>query len=128
MTNSIRVRAALVTLGAGVLPRLLPGLTWGAVGVVAILGASGLSQPETPSPGPSSSAPHAVAQSALARDRIEMLFNRHRCWSGSAPESSPIPSRAIVTLPGQPPKAVPADVGFGIWLDGDPGTLHGFCP
>jgi hypothetical protein len=52
----------------------------------------------------------------------------HGCWSDAAPAGAPDPQHAVVTLPGESPRVVPADVGFGIWLEGKPGTLHGFCP
>src|SRR5262245_32018193 len=59
--------------------------------------------------------------------RIQRLEDRHHCWTGAAPEPDVIPGHAVVTLPGHRPQLVDADVGFGIWLDGDPGTLHAFC-
>lgn len=57
----------------------------------------------------------------------ERLAAAHDCWTDDAP-AGVVPAHAVVTLPGDRPRVVPADVGFGIWLDGDPGTLHAFCP
>ena len=56
-----------------------------------------------------------------------MLIARNDCWTGDAPAGAD-PTRAVVTLPGGEPRLVRAQVGFGMWLDGDPGTLHAFCP
>jgi hypothetical protein len=67
------------------------------------------------------------APAASPRDRVGELIAKRDCWTGRAPENT-IPGHAIVTLPGTEPAMVKADVGFGIWLDGDPGTLHAFCP
>ena len=60
-------------------------------------------------------------------DRVTRLVDRHDCWTGAGPEGV-IPGHAVVTLPGERAALVPAEVGFGIWLDGDPGHLHAFCP
>lgn len=60
--------------------------------------------------------------------RAERLVGRHDCWTGAAPAGAPVPSHAVVTRPGRRAQLVDADVGFGIWLDGDPGVLHAFCP
>ena len=57
----------------------------------------------------------------------ERLVERYDCWTDDAPEPDVIPGHAIVTLPGGQPERVPSEVGFGIWQDGDPGTLHAFC-
>ena len=59
-------------------------------------------------------------------DRVTRLVERHDCWTGEAP-GGVIPGHAVVTLPGERAALVPAEVGFGIWLDGDPGRLHAFC-
>jgi hypothetical protein len=69
-----------------------------------------------------------ATRSAQEADRVESLLRRHDCWSGAAPTGAPEPDHAVVTLPDQRPRLVAADVGFGIWLAGDPGVLHGFCP
>lgn len=58
--------------------------------------------------------------------RAERIVERHDCWSGAAPAGVE-PTHAVVTLPGQVARRVPADVGYGIWLDHDPGVLHAFC-
>lgn len=65
-------------------------------------------------------------QARIAAHTQELLTD-HGCWSGQAPAGA-VPGHAVVTLPGAEPTLVPADVGYGIWLDGDPGELHGFCP
>ncbi len=59
--------------------------------------------------------------------RAERIAARHDCWSGPAPRDVE-PTRALVTRPGQRARLVPADVGYGIWLDHDAGVLHAFCP
>jgi hypothetical protein len=69
--------------------------------------------------------PASVTEPA-APSRVERLMERHSCWSGEGPPGV-IPGRAIVSAPGGRAEVVPADVGFGIWMDGDPGMLHGFC-
>ena len=58
--------------------------------------------------------------------RAERLVITHHCWSGPAPTGAE-PEHAVVTLPGQVARVVRAEVGFGIWLDHDPGVLHAFC-
>ena len=58
--------------------------------------------------------------------RVERLIERHDCWTERAP-GGVVPARAVVTLPGERPRTVSADVGFAIWLEGAPGRLHAFC-
>lgn len=65
---------------------------------------------------------------AAPADRVARLLARHGCWTGPAPAGSPAPGHAVVTLPGARAELVAADVGFGIWLEHAPGTVHGFCP
>lgn len=65
----------------------------------------------------------AVRRSAATRTLLE----DNGCWVGEAPDGA-APTHAVVTLPGAGPALVAADVGFGIWLEGEPGVLHGFCP
>lgn len=60
--------------------------------------------------------------------RVAVLMAEHGCWSDAAPAGAPAPTRAVVTLPDGGPRLATAEVGYGIWLDGDPGVLHGFCP
>ena len=67
------------------------------------------------------------ARAAARAARTMRLFRRHGCWTGDAAAGA-VPTHALVTLPGKQPALVEADVGFGIWLDGDPGVLHAFCP
>jgi hypothetical protein len=59
---------------------------------------------------------------------VDTLVRDHHCWVGQAPPGTGVPSRAVVTLPGDDPRLAPSRVGFGIWLQGRPGTLHAFCP
>ncbi|MFC7496837.1 MULTISPECIES: hypothetical protein [unclassified Nocardioides] len=72
---------------------------------------------------PTSRAASASAGASL----VEQLLARHHCWTGPAPGGAP-PRHALVSRDGQRPALHPADVGFGIWLDGMPGVLHAFCP
>jgi hypothetical protein len=58
--------------------------------------------------------------------RAERLVTTHHCWTGPAPAGVE-PAHAVVTLPGKVARVVRAEVGFGIWLDHDPGVLHAFC-
>lgn len=68
----------------------------------------------------------------------EVLALEHGCWTeGNAPSGAPVPTHAVVTLPGRAPAYVPAQVGFAIWLGPDgvadtgdekPGVLTAFCP
>ena len=58
--------------------------------------------------------------------RAELLMADNDCWTGSGPEGV-IPGHAVVDI-GNGPEVHPSEVGFGIWLDGDPGTLFAFCP
>ena len=67
-----------------------------------------------------------LARKAKAEARVIQLFTKNHCWQGQAPAGM-VPAHALVTLPGAMPALVDADVGYGIWLDGDPGQLHGFC-
>jgi hypothetical protein len=67
-----------------------------------------------------------LAKKAKVDARIIQLFTRNHCWQGEAP-AGVVPGHAVVTLPGAMPALVPADVGYGIWIDGDPGELHAFC-
>lgn len=60
--------------------------------------------------------------------RVAELLAAHGCWSGRAPAGAPAPTRAVVSGPGGGLALVAADVGLGIWLDGDPGVVHEFCP
>jgi hypothetical protein len=68
-----------------------------------------------------------TTQDAPGLDRATRLIERHRCWAGEAPTGAPTPAHAVVTPPGGSARVVPAEVGFGIWLDDDPGVLHAFC-
>lgn len=70
----------------------------------------------------------AWAPPTLAETTVSELITDHQCWTGAAPDPDVIPGHAVVTLPGAFPELVPSAVGFGIWLEGDPGTLHAFCP
>lgn len=67
------------------------------------------------------------ATTAAAPSRASVLIARHDCWTGAAPDPKLIPGHAVVTLPGSRTAYVGSAVGFHIWLDGKPGTLHAFC-
>jgi hypothetical protein len=67
------------------------------------------------------------AAKAARAARTSLLFRQNGCWNGEAP-AGVVPTHALVTLPGKEPALVAADVGFGIWIDGAAGQLHGFCP
>jgi len=58
--------------------------------------------------------------------RAAAIMAEHDCWRSQGPEGV-IPGSAVVALPGRDAAWVSADVGFGIYLDGDPGVLYGFC-
>jgi hypothetical protein len=109
-----------------VLVRVVLGCTASGLALVAVSLTSARVL-DVPSPG----AEEVVVtdpRSAQAADRVARLLALHDCWSASAPADAPIPDHAVVTLPDQRPRLVAADVGYGIWLDGDAGVLHGFCP
>jgi hypothetical protein len=125
---------------------VLVGLTALAVAVILVValttgGKPAPSAEPTPQPDPTTLAPvtptvdPAVQSRAEARQaakaartaRTSRLFRHHGCWNGEAP-AGVVPTHALVTLPGEQPALVAADVGYGIWLDGDTGQLHGFCP
>lgn len=71
--------------------------------------------------------PVDVERATAEPSRASVLIARHDCWTGAAPEPNLIPGHAVVTLPGSPTAYVDSAVGFHIWLDGKPGTLHAFC-
>jgi hypothetical protein len=85
--------------------------------------------PATPTVDPAVQRRSEARQAAKAARaaRTSRLFRRNGCWNGEAPAGA-VPTHALVTLPGKQPALVTADVGYGIWLDGDAGQLHGFCP
>jgi hypothetical protein len=69
-----------------------------------------------------------LPEPAAPAERLERIIDRHDCYTGEAPDPNMIPEFAIVSTAKRGPHLVPSAVGFGIWLDGDPGTLHAFCP
>jgi hypothetical protein len=81
----------------------------------------------TVEPAAQSRAEARLAQKAARAARTIRLFRQNGCWDGDAPAGA-VPTHALVTLPGKQPTLVAAVVGYGIWLDGDPGQLHAFCP
>ncbi len=69
-----------------------------------------------------------AAGEAVAASRVARLVESHDCWSGPSPYGDTvIPGHAVVTRPGGSARYVSSKVGFAIWLDGAPGTLHAFC-
>ena len=105
--------------------RVVVSCAVGATALVAssVLGTPALVQAPSVSPGPTTG-----TRSAQGADRVSSLLARHHCWTGEAPAGAPDPGHAVVTIHGGRPHLVDAAVGFGIWLEGDPGVLHGFCP
>jgi hypothetical protein len=94
-------------------------------GVVSLaVAAGGASAPPDPAP----LTPPTPAATPAAVLRVDELVADHGCWTGAAPDPTVIPGSAVVTLPGREPALVPADIGFEIWLEGRPGTVHAFCP
>lgn len=59
-------------------------------------------------------------------DPAIQLFVDHECWVDDG-LTHPMPAGALATLPGEEPRIHAAEVGYGIWLEGDPGQLHAFC-
>jgi len=120
----------------------LVGLAVVAVALVVVIGvtthwsptSTATGTPGTPGSSASSTStagkPRLTAAQRAERRRaaaVDGLLRRNHCWTGQAP-AGVTPSHAVVTLPDAEPALVAAEVGFGIWLDGDPGVLHGFCP
>ncbi len=69
-----------------------------------------------------------AASRQVAADRVAVLVESHDCWTGPSPHGDDvIPGHAVVALPGGAPRLLSSRVGFAIWLDGRPGTLHAFC-
>lgn len=101
-----------------------------AVGAAVLCAASALATPELVVQAPLERTEGAPAETRAGRAvaRVSGLLTTHGCWSGEAPEGAPEPGHAVVTVPGGRPRLVEAAVGFGIWLEGEPGVLHGFCP
>lgn len=64
---------------------------------------------------------------ARADQVVARLVRQHHCWTEAAPPGAGIPSRALVTLPGERTRLMPARVGFDIWLRGAKGHVHAFC-
>jgi len=87
--------------------------------------------PSAPAPSTTDAGQPRLTKTQRADQRraaaVGKLLRRHGCWTGQAP-AGVTPTHAVVTLPGAEPALVAAEVGFGIWLDGDPGVVHGFCP
>lgn len=100
-----------------------------AVGAAVLCTASALATPElVQAPLEDTQASPAETRATRGAARVSRLLTKHGCWSGEAPEGAARPGHAVVTVPGVRPRLVDAAVGFGIWLEGEPGVLHGFCP
>lgn len=67
-------------------------------------------------------------EEARRGEMIKALNVEHDCYTGQNPTPGVDPRYAVVTLPGEDPALLPSTVGFGIWLNGDPGQHHSFCP
>ena len=100
-----------------------------AVAGGALVASSLLATPATVR-APAVSAAQTATDTRAGREaaRVSALVEEHGCWSDAAPVGAPEPQHAVVTLPGGKPRLVDASVGYAIWLEGRPGTLHGFCP
>lgn len=98
------------------------------VGAAVLVASATLATPALVQAPAVSTGPTTGPRSAQGADRVSSLLARHHCWTGEAPAGAPDPGHAVVTVHGGRPRLVDAAVGFGIWLDGDPGVLHGFCP
>lgn len=108
-------------------PTTLKGyIAWGLVQTFVTTGAFALAL----STNPDTSAqvidtPYTEAQES----RVDRLFREAHCWTGDqAPKTKdPMgPAHALVTRNNKT-KVVDASIGYAIWLEGAPGTLHGFC-
>ena len=93
----------------------LRNLAWSS----ALLGSWALVVAVAPAP--------AAQQHPVPVDRVSLLVDRNACWTAVAPAGAE-PTRAVVTLPGERPRVVRAATGFRIWLEGEPGVVHAFCP
>lgn len=119
------LRRALLrgTLNAGV---ICTGLAFG-------LGLSSLATPnaavliERPPASVPSQPSEQTATAARLAERTEALAERNHCWTESTAPQDVVPSKALVTLGEGGPHVVKADIGYDIWLEGRPGTLHAFC-
>jgi hypothetical protein len=94
------------------------GLMLAYLSVSAILpdGVMGYQQPDDPRDN------YTMSPVSPAED----LMEEHKCWTGEGPEGV-IPGHAVITNQEGVTKYVKGDRGFAIWLEGAPGTLHGFC-
>jgi len=125
MSRRVTAQLGLAALGLAVVLVIALTTDWSRT--------SEATAPESTAPA-TSAAPTAKArptkaqrQAARRSAAVQKLLDGHGCWMGQAPDGV-APTHAVVTLPGSEPALVAADVGFGIWLEGDPGVLHGFCP
>lgn len=120
-----------VVIRALALTAVVPAVVGCAVGAGVLLVASQTATPavvQAPA-GDAPAHPPATATGAERRAaRVSALLVEHRCWTDGAPAGAPAPGHAVVTRPGGSPRLVAEEVGFGIWLEGEPGVLHGFCP
>lgn len=68
----------------------------------------------------------ASAQAQVEAATVDALIAAHDCWTDEAPVGA-IPGHAVVDNDERGPRLASAEVGFGIWQDGEPGTLYAFC-
>lgn len=132
-------RAVLSTAAARAVLRTsvaVVGLTVGgqlagaALAVPGDAGAPGRETPAATAPAHASTPEDGARGPAELREarQVRRIVRSEGCWTGAAPAGAALPSRALVTLPGGRPRLVRDTVGYAIWLDGRPGTLHAFCP
>jgi hypothetical protein len=73
------------------------------------------------------SSPTSAPEPAEKLSRAERLLAEYGCWTDET-EGRPVPTHAVVSLPGERAALVDAGTGYAIWLEGAPGRLYGFCP
>lgn len=57
---------------------------------------------------------------------VDVLYREYQCWRNDGLKH-PEPQGALATLPKRGVRIYPAKVGYRIWLEDAPGTLHAFC-
>ena len=111
------------------------GVALAAVVAVATFAAGVVVGWRTDPDGPAAASPPATHQGsptsapgpAEESSRAERLLAEYGCWTDET-DGRPVPTHAVVSLPGERAALVDADTGYAIWLEGAPGRLYGFCP